>query len=86
MSQSDGYRHIRRHRSARKPRSPEDWMAAYVSLRRALGFRALYESILGTLVTFMRERGITSFRDLDREAASEWLRSGSQLESTIGNR
>lgn len=86
MSQSDGYGHIRRHRSARKPRSLEDWLAAYVSLRRALGFRALYESSLGTLVTFMRQRGITSFRDLNREAASEWLRSGSPLESTIGNR
>jgi integrase/recombinase XerD len=84
MDASDGYRHIRRDRNVPKPKTPETWADAYVSLREALGFEtnSLRGSLRG-LLAFMRARGIPSFAQLDRRTAAAWLNSGSPQELTV---
>lgn len=87
MDSSDGYRRIRKDRRARRPGTPEACVSAYVTLRKALGFRTADPA--GTLrrfLGFMRSRNIASFDQIDRKTAMAWLHSGPQQESSIGNR
>lgn len=87
MDSSESYRRIRRDRDGRRPKRQETWAAAYVSLRKALGFKAIEtEKILRRFLRFMCNCGVTSFDRIDRGPASAWLRVGSPQESTIGNR
>ena len=73
-SLESGYRHLRKSRRVSGARTPEAQAAAYVSLRKALGFNAARdERALRQLLGFMRNRGLGSFDEVDRRAAVEWL-------------
>lgn len=87
MSISRFYRRIRRARKGKKPRTPEAWVEAYLSLRSKLGFTtASTGELLRRFLDFMRERRLRSFARIDRDQASAWLRSGSPQESTVSCR
>ena len=87
MDNFESYRHIRKISAARGARAPDAWAAAYVSLRKALGFRSPKTGeILRHLLRFMRDRGIVSFNQVDRNLAMAWLHSGSPQEITINQR
>ncbi len=87
MDASEDYRRIRKDRRAPRPSRPETWVAAYISLRQALGFvTAGTEWALGRFLSFMQGRGITFFDEIDRDVASVWLHSGSPQAGTIADR
>jgi len=80
---AEDYRHIRRNRQTQRPQTPEEWIAAYRSLRKALHFKATkVEAPLSSLASFMRSRGLASFAQVTREVALAWLHSGSPQEAT----
>ena len=84
MERSENYRRIRKDRKAPRPKKLKTWIDAYISLRKTLGFKIVeLRKNLKTLITFMRDRGIKSFRKLDRRTAASWLHSNSPQEMTI---
>lgn len=84
MDTSDAYRRIREDRKVKMPAKPETWAAAYVTLRRALGFGVSdTKHQLRSLLRVMRSRGLTSFNQIDHNLATEWLHSGSPQEKTV---
>ncbi len=84
MDASDAYRHIREDREANLPKKPEALVDAYLSLRRTLGFKTSNLKMhLRSLLRFMQARRLTSFGQIDRYLATEWLHSGSPQEITV---
>jgi site-specific recombinase XerD len=87
MNNADSYRRLRMERRGSQTKTPQGWIAAFLSFRRALGFNIRdSKSTLRTLLAFMCKRGVGSFDKVDRRLASAWLRSGSPEESTVGHR
>jgi integrase/recombinase XerD len=87
MEHPDEYRRIAHERIGPAPRTPEAWVDAYVSLRKALGFHTRdVRGVLGSLCRFMRAHDLTSFGQIDRADALFWLHQGHVQEVRIGGR
>ena len=87
MEHPEEYRRIARERMPPVPRTPEAWVDAYVSLRKALGFNTRdARGVLGSLCRFMRARDLRSFDQIDRAGALSWLHQGHVQEARIGGR
>lgn len=87
MHDSEDYRHIREDHEAPRPKGLDALLDAYLSLRRALGFRAKRPGgTLRYLLRFLRKHGVVSPEQVDRRLAETWLRIGSPRGRTVMER